>query len=146
MTALGTIPAEAAACRSAFADSTVGDAAWCLHHEKLIETLTEPAAVRIAFILKYKPEAEQARRLREFRPVLGPLPAEYVRARAEDDRARAEYVRAQAEYDRVWAEYVRAQAEYDRALTKAMPALEAQHREEYPDSTWNGQSIFGEAV
>jgi len=150
MTALGTIAAEAKACRAAFADSKVGDAVWCVHHETLIETLTEPPENRIAFILSDKPKGEQARRLREFRPVLGPLPepysraeAEYDRAWAEYDRARVEYARAYAEYERLGAEYLRAGAEYARARAEYLAALEVQHRAEYPDSTWNGTTIFG---
>ena len=143
MTALGTVRAEAKACRAAFADSKVGDAVWCLHHQRLIETLIEtpiePAEDRIAYILSKKPKAERARRLREFRPVLGPLPEPF-------DRARTEYEEAWAEYVRTWAESGQALAEYRRALTEFQPALEAQHRAEYPGSTWNGQSIFGEAV
>ena len=146
MTALGTIAAEAKACRAAFANSKVGDAAWCLHHERLIETLTEPAEARIAFILSDKPKAEQARRLREFRPVLGPLPEPYARASAEYVRASAEYDRAWAEYDRASAEYDGAWAEYDGAMAETMPAFEAQHRAECPDSTWNGRSIVGSAA
>src|SRR3989304_5015038 len=131
MTALGPIAAEAKACRAAFADSKVGDAVWCVHHETLIETLTEPPENRIAFILSDKPKGEQARRLREFRPVLGPLPEPYSRAEAEYDRAWAEYERLGAESLRAGAEYARARAEY-------LAALEVQHRAEYPDSTWNG--------
>jgi len=154
MTALGTVRAEAKACRAAFADSKVGDAVWCLHHQRLIETLIEtpiePAEDRIAYILSKKPKAERARRLREFRPVLGPLPEPFDRARTEYEEAWAEYDRAcarsSAEYVRAVAEYDRAKAEYVRARAEAMPALEAQHRAEYPGSTWNGQSIFGEAV
>ena len=133
MTALHSTRVEAVACRAAFADSKVGDAVWCLHHEKLIETLTEPAVARIAYILSEKPKAERARRLREFRPVMGPLP-EYNRAKAEYDRT---------EYDRTWAAYNRTWAEFDRAWAEYGAALEAQHRAECPDSTWDGRTIFG---
>jgi len=160
MTALGTIRAEAKACRAAFADSQVGDAVWCLHHDTLMEWLTEPAKKRIAYILSDKPKPERARRLREFRLVKGPLPKPFVRAGAELSRAWVEYGRAWAAYDRTGVEYdltgaayVRARAAYDRARAaydrtgvEALPALEAQHRAEYPDSTWNGRSIFGDAA
>ena len=66
---LGTIEQEAALCRKAFAKSKIGDPVWCCHHQQLHERLTEPAKNRISFILSSKDVSEQARRLREFRPI-----------------------------------------------------------------------------
>jgi hypothetical protein len=149
---LQSIKIEAAACRAAFANSNIGDAVWCLHHETLIETLTEPAESRIAYILSNKPEHERARRLREFRPVVGPLPGEYntawaaySTARAAYDTAWAAYSTARAAYNTAWAAYSTAWVAYNTARAAYAPALEAQHRAECPDSTWNGRTIFGSA-
>jgi hypothetical protein len=132
----------------------IGSWWWCVHHEIHLEPLTEPAENRVQYILEHKPENERETRLREFRPVLHPerIPApvlkawakyvkawaKYVKAWAEHDKARAEYVNARAEYDKAWAKYVKAPAEHE-------PVLMALHREEYPDTKWNGKSIFGEA-
>jgi hypothetical protein len=69
MKELGTIEEEAAACRAAFVGVEVGAPVWCCHHEMLYERLTDPAEDRIKFILYNKEAGEQARRLREFRPV-----------------------------------------------------------------------------
>ena len=83
MKELGTIEQEAADCRAAFANSKVGDAVWLCHHGMLCEPLSELPENRIAYILSEKSSNEQARRLREFRPVRGKLPAELAKARAE---------------------------------------------------------------
>jgi hypothetical protein len=99
---------------------------WCVHHEIHLEPLAKPAENRVQYILEHKPENERDTRLREFRPVLHPerIPAPVLKARAKCVKA--------------WAEYVKARAEYE-------PVLMALHREEYPDTKWNGKSIFGEA-
>ncbi len=70
MKELGTIEQEAADCRKAFEGVAVGAPVWCCHHERLAERLEEPAENRIRFILSHKLVGEQARRLREFRPML----------------------------------------------------------------------------
>ena len=121
MKELGTIEQEAADCRAAFANSKVGDAVWLCHHGVLCEPLSELPENRIAYILSEKSSNEQARRLREFRPVRGKLPAEWYKAGAEWDKACAEWDKAGAEF---------------------MPQLMALHAEECPDSVWNGQSLF----
>jgi hypothetical protein len=114
MKELGTIEQEAEDCRAAFANSKVGDAVWLCHHEVLCEPLSELPENRISYILSSKSRNEQARRLREFRPVRGKLPAELDKAGAEWDKASAE----------------------------CMPQLMALHAEECPDSVWDGQSLF----
>ena len=128
MKELGTIEQEAADCRAAFANSKVGDAVWLCHHGMLCEPLSELPENRIAYILLEKSSNEQARRLREFRPVRGKLPAEW-------DKAHAELAKAGAEWDKANAELAKARAEF-------MPQLMALHAEECPDSVWNGQSLF----
>ena len=118
-----SIDQEEALCRAAFLAHPEAIFAWCRGHLSLIDPLSPQGWVdRIIDILTIKPKREQARRLHEFRPVIGELPEALVRAWAEVDRA--------------WPAYVRARAD-------AMPLLEALHRVECPDSAWDGVSIFG---
>ena len=135
---LQSIAKEAAACREACMEAKVGDPMWLLHHELLLEWLTEPVENRIAYILSEKPKREQARRLRELRPVKGPLPKTVAAAWAE-------YAAAWAKADAAWAKSDAAQAEYDAAWAEADAAwaeITALHLAECPDTTWNGRSIF----
>ena len=113
-----SIDQEEALCRAAFLAHPEATFAWCRGHLSLIDPLSPQGwEGRITDILTLKPKHEQARRLHEFRPVIGELPEALVRAWAEADRA--------------WAE--------------AKPLLEALHRAECPDSAWDGVSIFGGA-
>ena len=66
---LGTIEAEAAACRAAFAARPRARYAAHVHHDRVAEALTEPAEERIAYILAEKPEDERAVRLHCLRPI-----------------------------------------------------------------------------
>lgn len=56
--------------------------AWHVHHETLVEPLTEPIENRIAYIRKDKPAGEIELRLRLLKPVRGSLPAGHAKARA----------------------------------------------------------------
>ena len=47
---------------------------WHVHHEKLVEHLTEPVRARINYIKKEKPREEVEIRLRLLKPVLGKIP------------------------------------------------------------------------
>jgi len=51
------------------APTTVGLYAWHVHHERLVEVLTEPIQARIEYIRRQKPESEVATRLRLLRLV-----------------------------------------------------------------------------
>ena len=152
-----TITEEAAACRDAFKGVADNAAVWLCHHEVLTERLAEPAENRIAYILSDKPEHEQALRLRLFRPA-PELEAAYAEYRRVKGPAYAEYQRvnglAYAEYQRVrgpaYAEYVRvnglAWAEYVRVEGAALADRNATAAKLYvvrfPDSPWNGKTIF----
>ena len=54
--------------------------AWRVHHEVLLEPLTEPIEVRQEYIREQKPEHERELRLRLLKPVTGALPAAVVEA------------------------------------------------------------------
>ena len=47
---------------------------WHIHHEKLVEYLTEPIRARINYIKKEKQKGEVALRLKLLKPVLGKIP------------------------------------------------------------------------
>jgi len=78
--------------------------AWHVHHDALLELLTEPLEVRAAYIRDYKPSNEHGLRLRLLHPVIGPLSAPVVAALAESARLGAETDRLRAESERLWAE------------------------------------------
>jgi hypothetical protein len=164
---LGTIKQELALCRAAFKDSKVGDYAWCVHHEILFESLTEPAEERIKHILSHKPREEQARRLHEFRLVKVKLPSELAAACAKWAAACAKWAAARAKcnaasdkwdaasdkwdaasdkWDAARAKWDAASAKYDAARAKWAAALEILHKAECPDSTWNGTTILAPLV
>lgn len=143
MKELGTIEQEATDCRKAFEDVTVGAPVWCCHHEGLCELLREPAEKRIKYILSEKDIKEQARRLREFRPMKGvEAYADYHAKRAP---LNADY---HAKYTLLDTDYHAKRALLDTDyLAKRAPLdaeMQALHTAEYPDNTWDGNSIFGE--
>ena len=114
---LGTIAAEAKACRAAWAAMSDATHGVHIHHETVAEPLTEPIEARIAYILTQKPKAEQALRLRLMRPVTAAALAEYERVTAA-----------------AWAEYQRITAAAHAAICPT------------PDCPWDGTSIFGDAA
>src|ERR1022692_4314407 len=143
-------------CRAAFAEYPKATHAWCCHHEKFFEELTEPAENRIQFILSNKSGSEQVTRFNNFRPVTNlakfqPALAEYEKVRQQ---AWAEYekVRQQAlaEYEKVrqqaWAEYEKvrqpALSEYEKVRQQALKPLLKLYKKDVPLGTWNDKSIF----
>ena len=123
--------------------------AWHVHHDGLLEPLTEPIENRIVYIKAKKPKNEQALRLRLLKTVIGTLPLEYTKAWDEHTKTRAErtakYTKTRAEYIRAWAEHDKARAEYDKALAECLPEIEALHKLECPDCPWDGTTIFAGA-
>ena len=103
--------------------ATESIAAWHVHHDQLMELLTEDIEVRRQYIREHKPEDEQALRLRLLQPVRSQFPARLGQAQVA---------------------YSQARAAYSQALVAALPKIEALHREECPDCPWDGQSIFPE--
>lgn len=53
---------------------------WHIHHDVLVEPLTEPIKNRIEFIKENKPKDEVELRLKLMKPVKGKLPKELVEA------------------------------------------------------------------
>ena len=156
---LGTIEEEAVECRKAFEGVQVGSPVWCCHHEKLTETLEEPAENRIRYILEEKSTKERAIRLREFRPVMDvelwrTLDADYSAKRAA---LYADYSAKRAALDADYSAKCAAldadcsakraplDADYSAKRAPLDADLASLHLAEYPDTAWNGKSIFGGA-
>jgi tetratricopeptide (TPR) repeat protein len=144
--------------------------AWHIHHDQLVEPLTEPISKRRAYIKEYKPKHERPTRLRLLKVVRGKLPQPVLTAGAAYDKAWAAYDKAWAAYHKAWAAYDKARAAYDKAWAacdkagtacdkagaaydKALaacdkagaayaPAIEALHAQECPNCPWDGRTIF----
>ena len=110
----------------------VGDWCWHIHHDFLIEKLTEPFETRKAYIKAEKPKHEVEKRLR----LMKPASKKASEARAVYDKARSE---ARAVYDKANSE---ALAVYDKADSEARAKVEALHQKECPNCPWNGRTIF----
>ena len=141
----------------------VGSPMWHLHHEGLLEWLTEPLINRVKYVQQKKPTPEIETRLRWMTPVLGTLPAPiakawaaynkasaaydkawaaYDKARAAYDKARAAYDKTRAAYDKARAAYDKAWVAYDKARAAYLPTIEDLHTIEHPGCPWNGRTIF----
>ena len=99
--------------------------AWHVHHNVLIELLTEPIENRIKYIKKFKPKNEIELRLKLLKVVKGELPKEFVEA---------------------WHEYVEARQEYVEVYKKYESQILALHEKECPNCSWNGKTIFSKEV
>jgi hypothetical protein len=153
---IGTIEQELKKCREAFAKFPDATWAWCLHHEKHCEPLTEPAENRITFILKNKSQSEQALRFRNFRPCKSAAAVKTARdayddavktagdayapfVKTADDAYAAAVKTANDAYD---AAVKPARDAYAAAVKTASKAIRKLHNSEWPNNTWNGKSIF----
>ena len=133
---LKSIKEEAADCRKAFDGFELGGYALHCHHDRIGETLTEPAENRIACILTQKPENERALRLRLFRPV----PEKKLKAYAAWRKADAAWEKADAEREKADAEREKADAEREKAYAALGVLIHARFCSS--DCPWNGKTIF----
>lgn len=142
MTASATIEEAAARCRARMAGAKVGDWVWCCHHDRMLETLTEPPENRIDCILYVKPEHERIVRLDAFRLVVGPLPEWPVKAwRAYNETWQA-YRHARQAYDEAWRAYAGVVLAYDAAERAARPEVEALFAVECADVPWGPRGLI----
>ena len=123
--------------------------AWHVHHDVLMEALTEPIENRIDYIKSYKPEHEKEVRLRLLRPVVGRLPEVLIQALRTCDEALRTYDEALRTYEEAWRAYEEAGRTYEeagRTYEEALKAhkheIEALHALECPDCPWDGFTIF----
>ena len=99
--------------------------AWHVHHNVLIELLTEPIENRIKYIKKFKPKNEIELRLKLLKVVKGELPKEFVEAGQK--------------YYETWQKYVEVYKKYESQIL-------ALHEKECPNCPWNGKTIFSKEV
>jgi len=124
MIVLKSVEEEAADCRARCAGMKVGDLILHCHHKVLFENLIEPVENRINYILRSKSD-NPALRLRLMGPPI--IDAD---------------VKADAEWDKADAEWNKARAEWDKADAELSKAYEPHYVRLYPDSPWNGKTIF----
>src|SRR3990167_387329 len=101
---------------------------WHVHHETIIEPLTEPIKNRIRFIKANKPDDEIETRLRLMRPAS----AKASKARAAYDKATS---KTRAAYDKATS---KALAVYDKATSKA--------RTVYDKATSKARTVYDKAT
>jgi len=124
-----------------------------VHHETLLELLTEPIENRVKYIKENKPKEEIELRLRLLRELteeeVNQLPKGFNQALKEYNLAGEEYNLARL-LIRAWEKYIQAVVErdltwekYKQDLEKYKPELEAWHKKVcVPDCPWNGKTIF----
>ena len=125
--------------------------AWHVHHNILMEPLTESIETRRVYIETNKAPDEQVLRLRLLKPVQGEIPVAIREAGNTYSDAYHAYNSAHlirgiagsyyAATHRVYADAARG---YKIVLAANMPTIEALHEKECPDCPWNGETIFPE--
>ena len=141
--------------------------AWHVHHNVLIELLTEPIENRIEYIKKFKPKNEVKLRLKLLKVVKGELPKEfveawqkyyetwqkyvevwqkYVEAKQEYNEARRKYNEARRKYNKARQKHNEAWHEYIEVCKKYESQILALHEKECPNCPWNGKTIFSKEV
>ena len=141
---IGTIQEEVELCRTAFT-TYPSTWAWCCHHEIHCEPLTEPFENRIQYILLEKWENEQAIRFRNFRPckdVAATTTARDAYAAAVKTASDAYDAAVKPARDAYDAAVKPARDAYDAAVKPDSELLRVLHNKEWPDNTWNGNTIF----
>jgi len=86
-----------------------------IHHEILVESLTEPLKNRIKYIKEEKPEDEIELRLKLIKPVKGKLPGEFVKASQTWVKAYQASVKAYQASDKAYQARVKASQAWDKA-------------------------------
>lgn len=138
--------ADANEALAAFAAYPSATQAWHLHHEKLFETLTEPAANRIDYVLRNKPSDEIETRLRLFRPVRMPVAKPVATMTELKDiktlRAYANNLKG-SKLSRV-SDLLAIIASLEKeAQTSVSPNMTQLHKEQCdPRCPWDGNTIF----
>ena len=116
---------------------------WHLHHNSLIDFLTEPIENRIKYIKENKPKAEIELRLKLLKPIKGKLPEEYIKAwqkfyeaKQKYDEAKLKYQEAGQKHEEAWKKY------YEKVGQTCKPQILALHKKECPNCPWTGKTIF----
>ena len=166
MLVLKSINEEITACRERCKDLKIGDNVLHLHHEVLIEKLTEPIENRILYILKNKTD-NVALRLRLISPLIidekvlednAWIKAEtgWNKARADRNKAHADRIKAHADrikahdywiteeaaWNKAKADWHKACDDWDKTYADWNKAYLPHYYRLFPDSPWNGYTIF----
>ena len=117
---------------------------WHIHHDVLLEPLTEPLKNRIKYIKENKPKDEIELRLKLMKPVKGELPLEFVEAWQKYkemkwdstweryDNGWFQNDKAWESCDKEWLEYMWAKQKYNKMWQKYLSQIEALHKKECP--------------
>ena len=140
---------------------------WHIHHDILLEPLTEPLKNRIDFIKENKPEDEIELRLKLLKPVKGKLPDEVIKAgeayyKAQETSGKvweAYYktweasvksweasVKAWEVYAKAWETRDEARRAYDKILKKYSKEIDILHKKECPNCPWQNGTIFSNKI
>ena len=98
---------------------TKGRLAWHVHHDNLVEVLTEPLSVRIAYIKAEKPYSEIALRLRLLKIVRGKLPKPVMAAGAGLNKPWANWEKAEDNWEKAKAKWGKAKSDWDKAAANS---------------------------
>jgi len=136
---------------------------WHIHHDILLEPLTEPLKNRIEYIKNNKSKNKIELRLKLLKPVKGKLPDEVIKAgeayyKAQETSGKvweAYYktweasvksweasVKAWEVYAKAWETRDEARRAYDKILKKYSKEINELHEKECPNCPWNGKTIF----
>ena len=152
MLILKPVEEEARDCRARCAGMKVGDLILHYHHEVLCEILTKPVEDRISFIISSKSDNVPLRLRLMGPPIIDDQVKDdprWYKANAELDKAYAELDKANTELDKAYVEWRKAytelekvRAEWHKANAEWRKAYEPHYHRLYPDSPWNGETIF----
>ena len=131
---------------------------WHIHHDVLLEPLTQPLKNRIKFIKENKPKDEIELRLKLLKPVKGKLPDEVIKAWEISNKVWEAYyktweasdksweasVKAWEVYAKAWETRDEARRAYDKILKKYSKEINELHEKECPNCPWDSkqQTIF----
>ncbi|KKL98870.1 hypothetical protein LCGC14_1820140 [marine sediment metagenome] len=122
--------------------------AWHIHHNVLVEPLTESIAKRRAYIREVKIKSERTLRLRLLKPVRGVLPSAVTEAYTARAEAWATYQKVRDSSDfglsgiDLGLACDLAKDAYDEAYANNRAKIEALHAQECPSCPWDGETIF----
>ena len=115
---------------------------WHIHHDILLEPLTEPIKNRIKYIKENKLKNEIELRLKLLKPVKGKLPKEFIEAEQKYDEAVQKYDEARQKCDEAIQKCDETRGKCDEMWNKYKPQIESLHKKECPDCPWTGTYII----
>src|SRR3990167_9412218 len=108
-----------------------------VHHNRLMEPLTEPISVRRKYIRENKPKEEVPLRLKLLKEVKGKLPREFLKTWEAYEKAWEAYEKAWEAYDKAEKASDKAVEAYGKACRKHYKEIQALHKKECKNCTWS---------